>query len=264
MARIARLGWIACALLLGGCQAGIGYGSRSDDVPPAGPVAPTNPTPSSCFPPPDAPVVAPSAALAPETATPAAPPAPLPPTPAQVTAATPGACMPSGPCCSQPPVCCEPPGQPYIGIGGHMFPGWGGQALVGLTVASSSSLEWAVELGYSYDDLTEWFTGEGQTGKVHAYTLGLLARTDPCGCRHWSFRGGIAAFNVTGRPQEIEFDFVDLPEPGVYYGGYLGIGYEWDLSPNWSTGPEARILGGWSDDTFGWTPMLMWNLYIRL
>jgi hypothetical protein len=157
----------------------------------------------------------------------------------------------------------------YWGIGGHVVPGFGGQVMLGVTVANSSKVDWGVEFGYAYDDLTAWFDDEGAGGKLHLYTAGVRARTNPCGRSHWTFRGGFAVFNVTGRPQDIDFDFVDLPGPGVYIGGYAAIGYEWDLGGDWSTGPEARIVAGFrsgsdADEEFGWTPMFSWGIYGRL
>jgi hypothetical protein len=242
---------VGCALLLVGCQADLGgraltYGSASDE---AVPVQPASDTPS-----------------APAAAETAPPPPPPPPAAAAVVGAAGPACPSPCPTIAEcPAACCEPDYCSYWGIGGHMFPGLGVQVMAGFHLSSSSNVDWAVEFGYAWDDLTHAFNEEGDSGKFHLFTAGVRARTNPCGCHHFVFRGGLAAFHVTGRPQDIKFDFVDIPEAGTYWGGYAAIGYEWDLNSTWSTGPEVRIVGGYDfeDDNFGFTPMVAWNLYLR-
>jgi len=154
-----------------------------------------------------------------------------------------------------------------VGASADVFSGLGASVWMGATLDRSEQREFCFEISYTHMDQWEEFDGEGQTGKFDVLRVGWLCRTDPCCDRHWTWRAGLAYFRASGRPSEIDFDFVDIPIPGDYVGGYLGLGYEWDFGPwnRWSHGPELQVLGGFevNGGDFGFTPTLRWGLSYR-
>lgn len=64
---------------------------------------------------------------------------------------------------------------------------------------------------------------------------GVKFATAPLARRHWVFRGGLVWFYADGIPNIVQ-------EQGHYLGGYVGVGYEAEIRPNFTIGPELSFL----------------------
>ncbi|HED64539.1 MAG TPA: hypothetical protein ENJ09_03185 [Planctomycetes bacterium] len=88
---------------------------------------------------------------------------------------------------------------------------------------------------------------------------GLRWRSTPDEPETWALRGGIAWLRAEGDP-------LLLSEPGDYGGGFLGIGYEWSLSPHLVCGPELTLQYFISEGNgdAGLVPELAWHVLWKL
>lgn len=116
----------------------------------------------------------------------------------------------------------------YAGIGFSALPGVGASATLGQIFSDRSELfDFAFELGTTRQDM--------DNGRFFQVQLGVKQTASPGHDRHLVFRYGLTWFRATGTP-----DLID--RPGDYLGLHVGVGYEWELSPRITVGPEARVL----------------------
>jgi len=166
------------------------------------------------------------------------------------------------------PVCCPtyPCGNPCGGYGGisvNGLPGLGAGAEFGVNFKNTRKVMWSWEMGIQYQDLTAAISGESLSGKYFQLRAGVRARFKPCCKGHPTLRAGVSWFNVTGDP--IGIDTAQIDSIGDYLGGYLGLGYEWDIGRRWSTGPEAAITVGTNvnNGDIAIVPTVFWHFNYR-
>ncbi len=131
----------------------------------------------------------------------------------------------------------------YVGLVGSVLPGIGGGMTFGQVFARNRRAVWSFELSAQKQSIDDIFGAPNDSlndSADAAYSqvrAGAKASFSPDCRRHLTARFGFAAFKATGTN-----DFID--KATTYYGGYVGVGYEWDLNRHWSTGPEATVLFG--------------------
>jgi hypothetical protein len=190
-------------------------------------------------------------------------PAPPPPCAPVICAPCPP-CGPCGPCgpkvrwcdpCAPPPPCS--PG--YIGVAVAGGPGLGGGIFAGLPVGRDSLAVWFLEGNLTYQDLSAFAVDENQSGKFMQALVGFKGLFMPDCNFHPTVRAMVGWMVATGDPAAV--DIADIPAFDDYFGGYLSVGFEWDVSRRFSTGPELGVFGGWgvNDADFAVVPQFRWN-----
>jgi hypothetical protein len=133
----------------------------------------------------------------------------------------------------------------------------------------TDAVRWSWEMSLNYQDLYQGFNNnEGRTGKWVFARLGVKASLSPRARSHWTFRGGLAWGRATEDPgRNLDIGTFDAPGRGDYYGGYVGLGYEWDLFDCCiTTGPEVQLFAGVRPSGSGWAiaPSLMWHVLFNM
>lgn len=149
----------------------------------------------------------------------------------------------------------------YAGGGLSLFPNIGASIHAGYVVKRFSKFELAAEaegIWQFLDDETFADDENDAAGNWYQLKLGGLARFAPEARRHLTTRAGFTWFQANGVPNMVE-------KPGDYYGGYVGVGFETDLTPNLTIGPEFTLLVTKGPDTWndGVVPQLGWKLTWR-
>jgi hypothetical protein len=73
-----------------------------------------------------------------------------------------------------------------------------------------------------------------QDGGFYQVQMGVKQVLSPGHGNHLFFRYGLTWFRANGDPELID-------DPGVYFGAFGAIGYEWRLGKRWWIGPEATV-----------------------
>jgi hypothetical protein len=242
------------------------------------PIDPTAPVPTA---PTTAPPVGPGGVVPGGTA-PGVEPMPPPPTSPVICApppyvpcyvpCAPGPCAPVNPCC--PPPCepvrfcnpcdpCAPCSPGYVGFAAAFGPGIGGGLFVGVPFENSCVATWFVEASVTYHDLSAFAVDEGQGGKFVQALVGVKGRFLQDSCWHPIVRASVGWFNVTGDPDDV--DIAEIPVVDDYLGGYVSMGLEYDVSRDFTTGPELGIFGGIGIDDGEWAfvPQFRWNFILN-
>ena len=149
----------------------------------------------------------------------------------------------------------------YAGGGLSLLPNIGASLHAGYVFSRTRDVEWAAELEGIWQFLDdESFADDGNpaAGDWYQIKAGVLARSAPQARRHLTGRGGFTWFQANGVPNIVE-------KPGNYYGIYAGVGFETDLTPNLTVGPELTLLvakgpGALRD---GVVPQLGWRITWR-
>jgi hypothetical protein len=175
-----------------------------------------------------------------------------------------GCCPPAGTCC--PPPSCPPCPRPcplYGGASAEFSPGTGGGLHLGYVLHRDRCAEWSWEAGLSYHDLWVEAVDEGQTGKSMQVRLGFKASLTPDSRAHLVGRAGLTYYQITG--EGVDKEWIDIP-PGDFVGVYGSVGYEWDLSCHFTTGPEVGVSVVTEVEDFGveFVPFARWNFILRL
>jgi len=156
------------------------------------------------------------------------------------------------------------PGYPrdwYAGGAFSAIPGVGLAAGGGKIFHRGEKHDWAAEaqiVRHFLDDTDFADDDLGAPGRMTAVRAGLKHRMSPGHKRHATVRYGIQFYRATGTPGIVD-------DPGDYFGPYLGLGFETDLSRRWTMGPEISVaflegeggLGSEIVPTFFWH--LFWN-----
>jgi len=136
----------------------------------------------------------------------------------------------------------ESPGEFHAGLGLLAIPSAGFSVTAGQTVSERPQFyDLAFELQAALQFPDDSATQSGKWGQLQA---GLKATLSPGHDRHVVLRGGGVWFRAAGDPALVE-------DPGDYLGVYLGAGYEWDLSPRSTVGPEFKLLVVEGEGDFG-------------
>ena len=175
-------------------------------------------------------------------------------------------------------VCCEPCDERgYMGLGFSVLPGFGGGLEFGMHTKITQTAMWSIEFGMHYQDMSESLSGENASGSLMSASAGMRIRFQPRARGHVTARAGLSWLRTDGNPHDL--DTASLDWRGDYIGVYAGIGYEFDLGCNWTTGPEARVFAGYAfnqlqdrvpriganagRDDFGFYGMFIWHLDYR-
>ena len=151
-----------------------------------------------------------------------------------------------------------PLGELYVGAFGMLSPGLGGGIEGGQVFARSSLATWSFELLAGAQSPSDALAFE-EDGKWSQIRGGVKASFQPCGCGHWTARGGVAWLRSTAANE-----FLD--ETGDYIGVYLGGGYEWDIGRRFATGPELSVMLMSQEQEFDVqvVPQLSWHFIVKL
>ena len=195
-------------------------------------------------------------------APPAAAPAPTAPAPRYRARAVPGACK----TCTKRGSDCNPCGyDTYIGGFFGIFPGLGFGIEFQREFDRSKVASWMWDVSLVYQDLYDVFNDESLTGKYNALRLGVLARGAPRSRIHPTARAGITWFRVNGNADTISVaDFSSSGRDEDYFGVYLAVGVDFDITDCVSTGPEVGYVGGIDNDgSWGGTLEARWHIRFK-
>jgi hypothetical protein len=138
------------------------------------------------------------------------------------------ACVPERPSCGDRDL--------YVGIAANAGPGLGGGGRLGQTWLRTSRASWSLEIEGVKQTLDGVFGGDTPDSDYGQFRIGGRGRYFH-GRHHLVARLGFCGFKATGTN-----DFID--KATTYYGGYVGLGYDFDINEHWSTGPEVTLLVG--------------------
>ncbi len=162
-----------------------------------------------------------------------------------------------------PKACERPVGDFYAGLSATAFPGIGASAEFGQVFARTDRATWSFEVQATRQYMASFLGGESGAGNddddYASIRGGFKVSLSPCSCRHLVARLGATAFRST-------FTSDTLDVEGTYNGFYAGLGYEFDLSDRWTTGPEATAMFGWQEgnvDNTAFLPQVGWHLIYR-
>ena len=162
--------------------------------------------------------------------------------------------------------CPDPCGNPcggYVGASFVVGPGYGGALEFGINFKRTKSVLWSWDFALMYLDYTDAIDGgdNKEGGKANMFRAGVRARFMPC-CRwHPTVRAGLSWFQAGGKPELLSAAEIDAD--GDYFGGYVGVGLEFDINRRWSTGPEIMGYAGVdlsNTDQTAFMGMLWWHL----
>lgn len=166
-------------------------------------------------------------------------------------------------CCCEPckldcwdPSCCR---NKYVGFSGSLLPNVGIGIGGGFIVKRAPGVQYAVELQGTYQFLDdEDFADDGNpaAGDWYQIRAGMKIISTPKFRRHLTGRFGAVWLRAEGEPNILQ-------DPGDYWGIYGGIGFETDLTPQISVGPELQVMLVTRDDEFDVEtpiPQLNWHL----
>ena len=163
------------------------------------------------------------------------------------------------PCLSAKPVDGPTPGSMYYGVGGNIIPSVGVSLHAGRVLWRTEHITGSIEgevIGQFIDDETFIDDGNPEADPFVQAKLGIKTRNNPDSARHLTFRSGITYFNAGDNPNIVQ-------EPGDYVGVYVGAGFETDLTPNLTVGPELSLTVATQIDQFdignGIVPTLSWR-----
>jgi hypothetical protein len=133
----------------------------------------------------------------------------------------------------------------------------GGGVLLGSSAASEVFLEAEAACQW-LDDKGILDDGNEEQGPWWQADVGAKHVLRPEQRRHLVVRYGAVWFRQTGVTGIID-------GPGTYWGGFAGVGFETDLSPRLSVGPEVRVLVAQGEGSPGWeiVPQLRLHVVLR-
>jgi hypothetical protein len=145
---------------------------------------------------------------------------------------------------------------PRFGLAGSAVPNLGVEGALEIPVGRRGDTLLAADLHLVQqflddEDLAD--DGNPEAGDWTQAGLALRAITDADDEGHWTFRVGPEWFEARSNPNIVD-------EPGHYVGLRVGLGFERDLTPGVSMGPEVSFLLAWGEGTFEWVPQLVWGL----
>jgi len=158
--------------------------------------------------------------------------------------------------------CSAPEGgrDPRIGLAASVLPNAGLEAQGSILWKRRATVDWHLEASITQQviDDTDFATdGNPAAGDFTQAGLSLRAVTAARDRRHWTLRTGVVWFRARGEPNVID-------EPGDYFGLRIGVGFETDLSPRWSMGPELAVIPAWGEGEFVILPQVTWGVRWRL
>lgn len=155
---------------------------------------------------------------------------------------------------------CRQPGEVYLDLAGSVSPTFGGGAGLGQVFARDRDVTWSFETLAHFQSLSDTLLGKSD-GNFAQLRGGIKAALNSGGFGHWVGRAGGTFLRNTG-------DIDGFAEQGDYLGIYLGVGYEFDLGPRITMGPEVAVTvvdkEGLSNIEFEILPQFLWHVLINL
>jgi hypothetical protein len=149
----------------------------------------------------------------------------------------------------------------FVDTGVSFLPQVGVAAGGGVRLGGSGASEFHLEAEVAYqslDDKDVLDDGNGAQGPWRQAQVGVKQVLRPDRRRHVVVRYGAAWFRQTGVTGIID-------GPGTYWGGFGGVGFETDVSPRVSIGPEVRVIVAQGEGAPGWeiVPQLRLHVVFR-
>jgi hypothetical protein len=143
----------------------------------------------------------------------------------------------------------------YAGASATALPGLGASAELGQAFLHRPYATWSFEMQATKQTLDGVFGGRDPGADCAQLLIGVKASFTPERRGHLVGRLGFCALRATGTN-----DYLDVAT--TYYGAYAGLGYEWDLSDRWTTGPDVKALVGLreGEGTVEVIPQVGWHL----
>lgn len=156
-------------------------------------------------------------------------------------------CRPVGPRTS-------PIGEVYAGVQAVAFPAWGGAVEFGQVFTRSRLATWSFEGDVNWQNLSSEIGGTADSGDFAQVRGGIKASLLPCGRGHPTVRAGIGWFRTTERTDWIG-------NAGDYFAFHAGIGYEFDVTRRFTTGPEITAILAAEEKGFDlkFAPQVRWH-----
>ena len=157
-------------------------------------------------------------------------------------------------------VACHSPAEPRVGLAASVLPNVGLEATGSVLWKRRPRVDWRVEASVAQQFIDDKdFADDGNPGAGDFTQVGLSLRvvTAARERRHWTLRVGPVWFRARGAPNLID-------EAGDYVGLRIGLGFETDLTPRWSLGPEIALISAWGEGNFELVPQLTWGVRWRL
>jgi hypothetical protein len=153
----------------------------------------------------------------------------------------------------------SPPGELYLSGLAAAGPNLGLGFGAGQVFARDRRAAWSIEMDAVFEPFDDLLLTEG-TGTFAQVRGGFKTSLCPAECRHPTFRMGMTWFRTTAEVSTL------AASPGDYVGAYVGVGYEWDIGSNFSTGPElsASFVSRERDFEVEILPRLSWHFIWKL
>ncbi len=152
------------------------------------------------------------------------------------------------------------PGELYMDLAAMALPSIGGGFGFGQVFSREDGKTWSFEALaglQSLDDGTLWADSDGEFGQFRG---GVKVAFADRGMGHWVGRAGLAFLRNTGEIQ-------GFSDTGDYFGGYVGIGYEFEINKWLTMGPEISLTvadkEGLSDIDIEVLPQFLWHVIIK-
>lgn len=148
---------------------------------------------------------------------------------------------------------------PRLGLAASILPNVGLEAQGSVLWKRRPEVDWRIEASVAQQFLDdEDFVTDGNpaAGDLTQVGLSLRAVTAAKDRRHWTLRTGLVWIRARGAPNIIE-------EAGDYVGLRIGLGFETDLTPRWSIGPEIALIPAWGEGEFELVPQFTWGVRWR-
>lgn len=156
---------------------------------------------------------------------------------------------------------CREPGEVYIDIVGSVSPTLGGGIGLGQVFERNKDVTWSFETLANFQSLSDGTLLAESDGDFAQLRGGVKAAFNGCGFGRWTGRAGATFIRNTG-------DIDGFGAQGDYVGLYFGAGYEFDLNPYITMGPEIAVsivdLEGLGDVDIEVLPQFFWHVIINL
>lgn len=150
-----------------------------------------------------------------------------------------------------------PRGEVYAGLTVVAVPAIGVGLEFGQRFSRTRTADWAFEMQAAWQDLGAAVCCD-TSGTFAQIAGGVKATFRPLSRSHPVLRGGFGWFRSTGSTELVE-------TPGDYVSLYVGAGWEWDITPTLTTGPEVRVMLASIEKEFDpiVVPQVQWHLVWR-
>ncbi len=151
-----------------------------------------------------------------------------------------------------------PRGEVYAGALASLNPAVGGGLEFGQVFRRSRLATWSFEGRFAVQGLGNELRGSSSQETFSEVQGGLKASFRPLSRAHPVVRAG-ASWTRVGGPTHL------FGHAGDFYGGYVGLGWEWDITDAFTTGPEVSALVATRQNTFELVaiPQLAWHFIVR-